>query len=62
MLLLDLKVAAGMDREEEEVGWLDWIGQDEAVDWLAVDPEGKTKRRQGGGFCGGGEEMIDGIA
>ena len=37
-------------------------GKDEAGDGLTGDPEGKTKRRQGGDFCGGGEEMIDGIA
>ena len=42
-------------------GWI-WTREDEAGDWLAGDPEGKTKRRQGGGFCGSGEEMIDGMA
>ena len=47
---------------EEVGGWMDLDREDEAGDWLAGDPEGKTKRRQGGGFCGGGEEIIDGSA
>ena len=36
-------------------GWI-WTGEDEAGDWLAGDPEGKTKWRQGGGFSAAGRK------
>ena len=44
-------------------GWIEGTAHEGGVViWVAGDPEGKTKWRQGGGFFSGGEEMIDGTA